>query len=278
MQSMTENLVTWSRWQVMARTCAVSIVAIVAGCGGGGTSSPNVTVVTSTVPTPQPTPTPSPAATPAPTPTPTPMPTPTSTPTPVPVVAQAGDSIGAGVGAGDYDAISHLQSSVALTIVNASVSGRKLTEGYQKAPTEIYRYRTSNAPSILLIELGTNDLGAGQAGDALYDTALRPFVHAAKAAGFYVIVDTILPRSDPAWTPAQEQARLTYNARVRSNTAQADAVNDLAGDVEIGDVAGATRTYYPDGLHPNVLGQQRLSVLDLAVLQPFFSMPARSPN
>ena len=148
--------------------------------------------------------------------------------------------------------------------------------GYGQRETDLFPLQNSSVPSVLLIQQGTNDLYYGTAGGTLYASVLAPFVATAHTAGFYVVVDTLLPRADSGWTPAMEQQRIAYNTLVRANTAGADAINDLASDPLMGEGTGpATSPYYADGLHPTLLGQQRLALLDSAVLSPFL---LRSPR
>lgn len=129
--------------------------------------------------------------------------------------------------------------------------------------------------NILLIELGTNDLGTDQSSATdLYSTATA-YIAWAKSAGFYVALITILPRS-LAWTPAQETQRLSYNTLVRQNAAGADAIVDWAADPLMGDgVNPTTSPYYADGLHPTVLGQNELATLDAAALKPLLGRTPR---
>jgi hypothetical protein len=130
-----------------------------------------------------------------------------------------------------------------------------------------------------LLQQGTNDLGAGSlaTGGYLY-AVLTSFVASAHSIGLYVVVDTLLPRQDSNWAPAMEQQRLEYNNLVRANAAGADAVNDLASDPVIGDGTNpATSAYFGDGLHPTILGQERLAVLNAPALSSLLKCPARSP-
>lgn len=88
-----------------------------------------------------------------------------------------------------------------------------------------------------------------------------------RAAGFYVVVNTVLPRKDGGWTPAMEEQRVSYNALVRANGAGADAVNDVVADPLIGDATNpAASSYHADGVHPSRAGQEQLAVLHAAVL------------
>ena len=207
------------------------------------------------------------------TPTPTPTLTPTATPTPTPtasarrgVVVQVGDSIGLGFGADYYAAIEHLELGSGVIIHNVSANGRTLLNGYQLA-SSAFAFRDTSQPCVLLIEQGTNDLSAwSTTARGLYEDAAKPFVTAAKAAGFRVVISTILPRNDAAWSPAKEQERLAYNAMLRADRAGADGINDVAADSVIGDGSGVPTAYYADGLHPTLLGQRRLATIIAPVI------------
>jgi hypothetical protein len=184
------------------------------------------------------------------------------------VIVQSGDSIGASIGI--YPAIDHLGFSTGVAVHNVSFNGMTQRAAYNQRETDLFPLVDPQAPSVLVIQEGTNDLVSGTKGSDLYNNVLRPFVASAQAAGFYVVVDTLLPREDFLWTAGEEQERLTYNQLVRANAAGADAINDFAADPLIGDgTHPATSAYYIDHLHPSVAGQQRLAVLDAGVLAPF---------
>ena len=282
----SSNAIRRSRLSAAAMTCFV-----LAACGSDSGGMSTVVAVVAAAPTPLPFPaqTPSPTLTPTPTPMPTPTPTPSPTPiaSPTPsgipattgVIVQAGDSIGLGLGAGNYAAIDHLGLASGIEIHNVSVNGQSMLTSYGRRATDLFPFCIGPRTCVLLIEDGTNDLGAGSSATSayLYDNVLTPFVAAAKASGFYVAVDTILPRADAGWNDGFERQRIAYNALVRNNGAGADAVNDIAGDSIIGDSTNpAGSPYYADALHPTVQGQQRLAVLDAAVLGTLLQYPARA--
>jgi hypothetical protein len=190
---------------------------------------------------------------------------------------QSGDSIGAGLGAGDWAAIDHLGFAASVAIHNVSASGLALQTGYGQREVELFPFQDDRVPSVLLLQRGSNDLYYGTGGQLLYDAVLIPFVSSAHDAGFYVVVDTVLPRADGGWTPTMEQQRLAYNALVRRNAAGADAVNDIAADAVIGEgTSPAGSPYYADAVHLTLAGQQRLATLNAAVLARFLQLPPRT--
>jgi hypothetical protein len=250
----------------------VGMALIAAGCGGdSGTPTPSSTVrvvdAASVVVPPS-----------APTATPTPT-IPTAAPgdlTTTGVIVQSGDSIGVGLGADNWAAIDHLGFANSVVIHNVSVSGIAMQAGYGRRVSDVFGFYSTKGPSILVIQQGTNDIYYGTKAEALYKSILIPFVSSAQAAGFYVVVDSILPRADSGWTATMEQQRVTYNTFVRGNGARADAINDIAADPLMGDGTNpATSAYYADGLHPTLIGQQRLVTLNAAVLAPFLERPTR---
>lgn len=267
-----------SRRELMVSISALALLDSCGGDGGSTASSAPAPTAASATPTPSPAPTPAPSPTPTPSPAPTPAPSPTPTPPAVPVgtlIVQAGDSIGAGPPG--YAAIDHLGFDDSVIVRNVSFSGGTMQSAYYN---RVYNYLGLYDPtrtSVLLIQSGTNDLGTTRlAGADLYAGTAAPFVEASQAAGFYVVLDTILPR---VWATAQDNERLAYNRLVRANSAGADAINDVAADGVIGDgVDPSNSPYYADGLHPTVLGQQRLAELDAAALRPFLRRPIRVPT
>ena len=248
----------------------VGLAAMAVGCGeNGGTpaTSAGLVVVDPALASPS-------APTPAPTPTPLP-----AAAVPGAVIVQSGDSIGSGMGAGDWAAIDHLGFPSDVVVHNVSVPGKAMEAGFGMRETELFPFRSNSVPSVLLIQQGTNDLYYGTSGSLTYQAILVPFVSSARAAGFYVVVNTLLPRADGGWTPATEQERILYNTLVRTNTAGADAVNDIAADPLLGDGTNpATSDYYADALHLSLKGQQRLATLNAAVLSPFLQRPVRTPS
>lgn len=257
----------------LARAAGLSLAAMAAGCGEDEqppvTSSGTVIVA----------PTPAPAPVPAPVPTPSPTPTTQPATEPGAMIVQAGDSIGSGLTSGNWAAIDHLGFGSDVVVHNVSVPGKTMQTGYGMRETELFAFRSTSVPSILLIQQGTNDLYHGTSASLTYQAILVPFVSSARAAGFYVVVNTLLPRADSGWTAAMEQQRILYNTLVRANTAGADAVNDIAADPLLGDGSNpATSDLYADALHLSQKGQERMATLDAAVLGSFLQRPIRTPS
>ena len=253
------------------------VCAGISGCGGDTSPDSSIAVVSSSPPQP------SLSSTPTQTPTPSASP-PSSASVPSPevtslagVLVQAGDSIGIGEGAGYWAAIDHLDLGPNVTVRNASVSGRTLLTGFEMRSADLFAYANPVKSSVLIIQQGTNDLGLSESrGSWLYDYVLAPFVASAHEAGFYVVVNTILPRSDWRWTSVKEAERQVYNAAVRINSAGADSVNDVASDSLIGDQQNPSRSgFYADGLHLNLQGQTRMATLAAEAVRPLLAKGKR---
>jgi lysophospholipase L1-like esterase len=196
------------------------------------------------------------------------------------VLVQAGDSIGVGLGADNWAAIEHLGLPPGIKVHNVSVSGQWMLTGLGERDKNLFPNRDPDHASVLLIEQGTNDLMGGNSADYLYQNILRPFVAKAQEAGFYVAVNTILPRADDGWMsdPQHERERVDYNKLVRANAVGADTVIDVASDPEIGDrVDPALSPLFADRIHPNRQGQERLAKIYAAPIKLMLRYPPRAP-
>jgi lysophospholipase L1-like esterase len=197
------------------------------------------------------------------------------------VIVQAGDSIGVGLGADNWAAIEHLGLPKGIAIHNVSVSGQWMLTGLGQRDKDLFPFRDKKHTSVLLIQQGTNDLFGGSTAPHLYENVLKPFVSLSQAAGFYVAVNTVLPRRDSGWMsdPAHEQQRLEYNQMVRANSIGADAVIDVAADPEIGDRSDpGTSPHYADGVHLRQSGQERLAKMYVKPLGLLLQYPPRTPR
>jgi lysophospholipase L1-like esterase len=197
------------------------------------------------------------------------------------VIVQAGDSIGVGLGADNWAAIEHLGLPKGIAIHNVSVSGQWMLTGLGQRDKDLFPFRDKEHTSVLLIQQGTNDLFGGSTAAHLYGNILKPFVAMSQAAGFYVAVNTVLPRRDSGWMsdPAHEQQRLEYNQLVRANSIGADAVIDVAADPEIGDRSDpGTSSHYADGVHLRQSGQERLAKMYVKPLGLLLQYPPRTPR
>jgi lysophospholipase L1-like esterase len=268
------GLPTYDRRQFVRLSLSTGAALFVSGCGSdSGSKSGSVPVISVTsipeIPA---------ASEPSAPPSLSPTPAPGQSPAPLSgVIVQAGDSIGYGTGAGDYAAIDHLALGSNVLIFNESVPGRTMATGYDNISGLLARYKPLS-PSIFILQQGTNDLALGRDAVSLYRSLAAPFLATMRKAGFYTVLNTILPRLDSGWSAEKESERATYNALVRGNSAAADVINDVAADPFIGNANPGWLSYYPDRLHPGLAGQQRLAVIDAAILIPVLGRQARPPN
>ncbi|HXK08661.1 MAG TPA: GDSL-type esterase/lipase family protein [Vicinamibacteria bacterium] len=140
-------------------------------------------------------------------------------------------------------------------VINAGVSGDTAARALARLPAVM-----AHRPDVLVVALGTNDaLGTEPLGEA--EAALRAIVSAAKAENARVLlVGTRLgtgpasPRVGVTAGDAERAAGLHGAcARVAADEGVAFVPDLLAG------VAGREELLFPDRLHPNAAGQERLA-------------------
>lgn len=149
--------------------------------------------------------------------------------------------------------------------VSAS-GGARLAQMLAEAPTEVdARYRADADTDICLVMAGAGDIVKGNAVDAIFADVER-YCLGRRAAGFRVVVVTLLPRSRPDHF---ESDRLALNALVRDEWPSfADGVADVAADSRIGDTSdNLDRKYYQsDGVHPTDAGYAVMAAATAPVL------------
>lgn len=145
--------------------------------------------------------------------------------------------------------------------VNAEVFNTAL---HGKTMADMYNYRraffstlyTAGIPNVIFLQAGTNDLTSTDGvGTTTYNNYTTPLIAYLKGLGFKVVVCTLLPRTDAAFTTAMQTERVIYNGLVTTNSAGADYVLDLASNPVMGasDAPNDT-TLYVDKMHPTKLG------------------------
>lgn len=144
-------------------------------------------------------------------------------------------------------------------IYNMGVHGQTMGTAYSQRVGRYTDTFASGIPNVAFLQYGTNDIGSGSTGSALYADTATPFVSFLKGLGFKVVICTILPRVDGPWSAAMETERVAYNNAVRGNAAGADAVLDLTANPTMGNANVSNTTLYPDGLHPSSLGYAYLA-------------------
>lgn len=185
------------------------------------------------------------------------------------VVVCDGDSITAGsyqTMNGNYPRFLSLPSGY--KVYNAGIPSQQIgTAGgvhglIQNAATYVDPFLDTNADTNIYVAFaGTNDISSSNVSGATLYANMVTLCQARQAAGWKVVVVTILPRNNttgtyntPALFYAQSSA---FNALVRSNWRSfANAIADVGGDGLIGQAASYLNTsyYWTDGIHPNSQG------------------------
>ena len=132
-------------------------------------------------------------------------------------------------------------------------SNRTLANMIAEAPVRVdAHYDPMADANICVVMAGGGDLASGGDPQAVLD-ALRTYCAARRAAGFEVVVLTLLPRSDPVGFDA---ARAIYNDMLRAQWPTfADGLADVAADPRIGaDGANLDPVYFADTVHPTSAG------------------------
>jgi len=135
-------------------------------------------------------------------------------------------------------------NSPQLTMVNRAVAGEKMESGASRIGGQL----AAHMPQSVVIFYGSNN--AIQGDTATFDGALRAAIQESKAAGVKkVVVCTI---------PMMYGDRSIYNGRVDALNATIRSVAGSEG-AKIANVAGEfginDEALFPDGLHPNLDGQ-----------------------
>lgn len=161
-----------------------------------------------------------------------------------------------GQGALNYPAYAAAGLDPRSVITNKGVGGQTLLLMESDAATDIDSLKSATLPNLLVALGGTNDLFFGADAATTYNR-LVTYCTNRRAAGWKVVVFTILPRSDSA--PGSFEAdRQTVNTSIRNGWATfADALADIASDTRIGDSGDETGPYYSgDNVHPSSRGYQ----------------------
>ncbi len=136
-----------------------------------------------------------------------------------------------------------------------SVEGNaRIAELLERAPAAVdQRFRRNADLNVSLVLAGGGDFYHGADPTTVY-AGLKEYCALRRAAGFKVIVLTVLPRK--LW-PAFEAARTAYNQLLRQTWPEfADGLADIAADPRIGDQFDNLdlRYYRADATHPNNAG------------------------
>lgn len=139
-------------------------------------------------------------------------------------------------------------------IYNTGVSGRDTELQAKDAPTDVDTLYTPGADNLLISWEGINSFrGPHDTADQAIE-AMRDYVLARQARGFYVVVMTTIPFPQDG-SAAYVQFTSEYNTRLLAGATEANAVIDLSEAIDIWD-GSQHRT--PDG-HLNTEGYRLLA-------------------
>lgn len=143
--------------------------------------------------------------------------------------------------------ISALNGFAGSTIASLTARGARLDE----------RIKPGSAKYILTVHIGANDLGNATS-TASWLADLAAYCDARRAAGWYVILATVLPRGGVAGFNAR---RAVVNPVILTWAGvHADAIADFAGNATMGDDGDENNTtYYSDTIHPTDAGHTILA-------------------
>jgi hypothetical protein len=155
----------------------------------------------------------------------------------------------------------------------SSTGGAKIASMLADAPIEVdARYRATADLDLCVVLAGGGDFRAGVSAADVYG-ALKTYCGARRAAGFRVVVLTVLPASEPV---TFEATRLAYDAMLRAGwRGFADGLVDIAADDRIGDTGDNLdlQFYRSDALHLTTAGNAVMASVAAPVLnaQPWLS-------
>ena len=149
----------------------------------------------------------------------------------------------------------------------SSTGGARIADMLVDAPFEVDPHYRANADLDLCVVLaGGADLYHEITAAEVYQS-LKLYCAERRAAGFRVVVLSVLPRND-TWT--FEPARLAFNAMLRDTWDEfADGFADIAADPRIGDAGDNLnhQFYASDALHPNAAGCAVMAGIAAPVLE-----------
>ncbi|MEJ0021442.1 MAG: 6-bladed beta-propeller [Candidatus Doudnabacteria bacterium] len=163
------------------------------------------------------------------------------------------------------------------TYQNMGGSSRTLLDMINDAPAQIDpEFLGADTTNIVTLMGGTNDLHFGADAITTYNRIVS-YAQARRAVGFKVIVNTILPRTEPT-LPTFEADRQTVNSLLRANWPSfADGLSDIASSSVMGQPGeDSDTTYYHDGIHPTDAGYGILAGYVAAAIQKIISPVATS--
>ena len=155
----------------------------------------------------------------------------------------------------------------------SATGGAVIADMLADAPVEVdARYRADADLDLCVVLAGGGDFRKGLTAAEVYQS-LKTYCRGRRAAGFRVVVLSVLPFSAPV---TFEATRLAYNTLLRDTWPQfADGLADIASDPRIGDAGdNLDRQFYgSDGLHLSNAGYAVMAGVTAPVLdaQPWLS-------
>jgi lysophospholipase L1-like esterase len=175
-----------------------------------------------------------------------------------------GDSITAGVGApAGLDYVSRIERRLAprrIRCIRLAAPGETAADIAARAAAAIDPLHYGRGRSLLVLLAGTNDLFAGEHGEAVA-AAIADCCRGRRARGFAVIAATLPPHGATADPARLERERQALNARLRAGWREfADALADPGGDPVLGDPARVgDPTLFADRVHPAAAGHATIA-------------------
>lgn len=192
------------------------------------------------------------------------MATPSAVPLSQMLYVAEGDSLtSGGLGGSVSYATRYFNANTARVVFrNTSLGGRALA-GIITNATTVDGYLTTTyawcQKKILTVFAGANDMNLTPSATFLTDYAA--YCDARRAAGWTVVIATVMPRAPSAGgSGTTETWRATVNAALRTWVgSHCDAIMDFAADQYMGSYAEAALfTYFQDGVHPTDVGFIRM--------------------
>jgi len=145
----------------------------------------------------------------------------------------------------------------------------RITDMLTEARMEVdARYDPRGDQNVCVVLAGGGDIERGRSPSRVYGDLVR-YCSGRRAAGFHVVVVTLLPRRTPLRFEADRQR---FNELVRAGWSDfADGLADVAADPRIGDDGDQfhRRYYRPDAIHPNAAGYGVMAAVTAPVLNAF---------
>jgi lysophospholipase L1-like esterase len=154
-------------------------------------------------------------------------------------------------------------------VVNLAVGSSQVTGLQSRAATTDTYLQSGQRVNVLSVLIGVNDQVSGGLSTSTFLTNFASYCDSRRAAGWKVVVATLLPGTETALINSGFEAwRQTVNTALRGWVgSHCDAVADFAASSIMGDEADANNTtYYSDKVHPTLLGQYELAPIMAAAI------------